>query len=54
VLQQPGVCAIPKAGSSEHVRDNHAALALNLTADDLAELDAAFPPPSRKVPLEMI
>jgi diketogulonate reductase-like aldo/keto reductase len=54
VLQQPGVCAIPKASSSEHVRDNHAALALNLTADDLAELDAAFPPPAKKVPLEMI
>jgi diketogulonate reductase-like aldo/keto reductase len=54
VLRQPGVCVIPKAGSPEHVRDNHAALALNLSADDLAQLDAAFPPPARKVPLEMI
>ena len=27
---------------------------LKLTADDLAELDAAFPPPKRKRPLEMI
>ena len=54
VLQQPGFCAIPRTGNAAHTRDNHAALALNLTADDLAELDAAFPAPTEKVPLEMI
>jgi diketogulonate reductase-like aldo/keto reductase len=54
VLQQADICAIPRSGNPEHTRQNHAALQLNLTADDLAELDAAFPPPTRKVPLEMI
>lgn len=54
ILQQRGVCAIPKAGSVKHVMENHAALMLRLTAADMAGLDAAFPPPKRKVPLEMI
>jgi hypothetical protein len=36
------------------VRENRAALDIALTPDDLAELDAAFPPPRRKTPLEMI
>ena len=54
ILRQPGVMAIPKASSVEHVRENRDALAVQLTPDDLAELDAAFPPPQRKVALEMI
>lgn len=53
-LRHPNVIAIPKATRLEHVRDNRAALDLNLTIKDLAELDAAFPPPRRKRPLEMI
>jgi len=54
VLRQPGVIAIPKAGSVEHVRENHGALDIKLAPEDLAELDEAFPPPARKIPLEMI
>ena len=54
LLRQPGVIAIPKAGRAEHVRDNHRALALDLDAEDLALIDAAFPPPARKRPLEML
>ena len=54
VLRQEGVVAIPKAGSPEHVRENHAALELTLTNDDLRELDEAFPPPSGPQPLEML
>jgi diketogulonate reductase-like aldo/keto reductase len=54
VLRQEGVCAIPKAGRREHVRDNRAALDLRLTAQDLAELDRAFPPPSGPRPLELL
>ncbi len=53
-MRQPGVIAIPKASSPGHVRDNRAALDIELTETDLAELDRAFPPPSRKRPLEMI
>jgi diketogulonate reductase-like aldo/keto reductase len=52
-LRHPHVIAIPKAGSLGHVRDNRAALDIELTEADLAELDAAFPPPRRKRPLEM-
>jgi aryl-alcohol dehydrogenase-like predicted oxidoreductase len=54
VLRQPGVMAIPKAGHIDHVRENRGALDLRLAPEDLAELDKAFPPPARKVPLEMI
>ena len=54
VLRQPGVMAIPKSGNVERVRENHAAINLQLAPGDLAELDDAFPPPTRKIPLEMI
>jgi diketogulonate reductase-like aldo/keto reductase len=49
-----GVIAIPRTGTPEHVQDNRAALDIVLTAQDLAELDRAFPPPTAKRPLEMI
>ena len=54
ILRQPGVMAIPKSGHVERVRENHAAINMQLAPDDLAELDDAFPPPTRKIPLEMI
>jgi diketogulonate reductase-like aldo/keto reductase len=54
VMAQDGVIAIPKAVQPEHVRQNVAALDIALSADDLADLDRAFPPPGRKSPLEMI
>ena len=53
-LRQDGVIAIPKAGTPEHVRENHGALALRLTSDDFGELNEAFPPPREPRPLEMI
>lgn len=53
-LRRPGVIAIPKATQLAHVRDNRAAVDLQLTAEDIADLDAAFPPPTRKRPLAMI
>ena len=54
VLRQPGVIAIPKAGTVAHVRENRNALSIVLSPADLEELDRTFPPPSRKRPLEMI
>lgn len=54
VLARPGVIAIPKASDPAHVRQNAAAREIVLTRQDMAELDAAFPPPKRKRPLEMI
>jgi diketogulonate reductase-like aldo/keto reductase len=54
VLRDPAIVAIPKASTPEHVRANRAALDIALDADALAALDAAFSPPRRKKPLEMI
>ena len=54
VLRRPDVIAIPKASRLEHVRENRAALDLPFTEEDLADLDAAAPPPHRPTPLEMI
>jgi diketogulonate reductase-like aldo/keto reductase len=53
-LRAPGVIAIPKASDPEHVRSNAAARDLRLAEADLAELDAAFPPPKRKQGLAML
>ena len=54
VLRHDGVIAIPKAGNPDHVRQNRAAADLELSPDDLSELDAIFPAPSRPTPLEML
>lgn len=54
VLQQPGVVAIPKAAKAQHLRDNFAAADITLNADQLRQIDQAFPPPRRKTPLAMI
>jgi len=54
VLRQPGVVAIPKAATLAHVHENHKALALALDAAALQALDAAFPPPKKARPLEML
>jgi diketogulonate reductase-like aldo/keto reductase len=53
-LRLAHVIAIPKAATVAHVHENRAAADLVLTADDLAEMDAAFPPPDRKVRLAML
>jgi len=54
VLRQNGVIAIPKSGVPKHVRENRAALEIQLTYEDIAELDRAFAPPRRKQSLEML
>jgi diketogulonate reductase-like aldo/keto reductase len=54
LLHQPGIIAIPKAGRADHVRENRAALDLALSRADLAELDAAFPPPQGPNELDVL
>jgi len=54
LLHQEGVIVIPKASRIEHVEQNYAALELKLSAEELATLEAAFPPPAKPVPLEML
>ncbi|ANI83394.1 aldo/keto reductase [Kosakonia oryzae] len=54
VISHQGVMAIPKAASVAHVEENAAALKIELSADDLARLDNAFPAPNRKTPLDVV
>ncbi len=54
VLRQPDVIAIPKASDQGHVRQNAQSLEIELTKEDLAEIDRAFPPPKSKEPLPML
>jgi diketogulonate reductase-like aldo/keto reductase len=53
LLRSPEVFVIPKASSIAHVNDNAAAGALELTAAELAKIDAAFPrgKPRRDLPM---
>ena len=53
-MRSGNVIAIPKAADPAHVRENAAASALTLTAQDLAEIDAAHPPPKRRQGLAML
>ena len=53
-IREGGVVAIPKAAHVAHVEDNAAAWELSLDPEDLALIDAAFPPPTRPQPLEML
>lgn len=53
-LRFPGNIVIPKASNPQHMRENAGARDVKLDAEDLAALDAAFPPPSCKRALEML
>jgi diketogulonate reductase-like aldo/keto reductase len=54
VLRNDRVIAIPKAATTEHVKQNRMALDIALSPADLAELDREFAPPTSRQPLEMI
>ncbi len=54
LLRDAGVIAIPKASKEEHVRSNARAVEVELTKEDLADLDQEFPPPQSKKPLPML
>jgi diketogulonate reductase-like aldo/keto reductase len=53
-IRDGGVIAIPKAADETHVRDNRAAVGVQLTAQDLADIDRVFAPPRKARPLEML
>ncbi len=53
-MRHGSVVSIPKAVKPEHVRENAAAGEIALTAQDLAEIDAAHPPPRRKTSLDIL
>ncbi|HEX8596119.1 MAG TPA: aldo/keto reductase [Pseudomonas sp.] len=54
VLRHKDIIAIPKAVNPEHLRLNLAAVQLVLTPDDIADLDRAWPAPTRKQRLAMV
>jgi diketogulonate reductase-like aldo/keto reductase len=54
LLERDGVIAIPKTSNAQRVAENREAVSLDITDEDWATLDAAFPPPPRKKPLEML
>jgi diketogulonate reductase-like aldo/keto reductase len=53
LTRRPSLFAIPKASSSEHGEENAGADALDLSAAELAQIDAAFPlgPRPRSLPM---
>lgn len=54
LLAQPDIIAIPKSGDPRHVEENRVAADLTLTAEDLWELDQAFPRPTVPKTLETL
>jgi diketogulonate reductase-like aldo/keto reductase len=54
VVRSPHVFAVPKSRNAARLRENAAAVDLQLTPEDLAAIDAAFPPPPQARPLEMV
>ncbi|PKE28789.1 hypothetical protein CWS43_20570 [Rahnella sp. AA] len=54
VVRSGNVIAIPKAVQPQHVKENAAALTLNLTEDEIAQIDKVFPAPRHKTPLDMV
>lgn len=54
LLERDGVIAIPKSANLARVRENRDAVDLDISDEDWSTLDAAFPPPARNTPLEML
>ena len=54
LLSSDDIIVIPKTSHRERLRENVAALDIQLTTAQLAELDQLFPPPKGPRPLEML
>jgi len=54
LMEREGVIPIPKTSNLRRLQENREAVDLDISDDDWARLDAAFPPPARKVPLAML
>ena len=53
LLYQDDTIVIPKSGQPQRIKENYAALAIQLSDQDLIELDKAYPAPTRPVRLGM-
>ena len=54
LLEHDGVIVIPKTSNAERAAENRDCVSLDITDEDWDALDATFPPPARKKPLEML
>ncbi len=54
LLERDGVIAIPKTSNADRAAENRDCVSLDISDEDWAALDAAFPPPTRKSALEML
>ena len=54
VVSQLGVVAIPKAATTQHLRQNLAAAEVSLSSSELSLIEASYSAPKRKTPLSMI
>ncbi len=54
VLRHENVIAIPRSGDKKHILENREAFDIKLEAEDLKKLNARFPAPMWKVPLEIV
>ena len=54
LLSDPSVIAIPRSGNAAHTAENAGAANVVLTSEDLARLNAAFPAPRRREPLDIM
>jgi diketogulonate reductase-like aldo/keto reductase len=54
LLRQGDIIAIPKTSERARITENRGTVELALSDADWKALDAAFPPPARKRPLEML
>lgn len=54
LLERDGVLAIPKSTRPERVEENRGTTELDISDEDWAVLDAAFPPPTKKTSLAML
>ncbi|MFL2071319.1 aldo/keto reductase [Marinilactibacillus psychrotolerans] len=53
VMQQDNTIAIPKASSANHVSQNVDVFDIQLSEEELALLDEAFPAPEKRIPLRV-
>ncbi|MEJ2178216.1 MAG: aldo/keto reductase [Gammaproteobacteria bacterium] len=54
LLEQDSVIVIPKAVNKAHIDENHAALDILLSYEEIQQINAAFPAPECAVALEML
>lgn len=54
VVRAPQVLAIPQTSSVQHMRENMAAMAIQLTPAELTALNGQYPAPTQKEPLDVI